>query len=374
MCAKHPLLAHLVTAFSVRDMAMENEIELLTVAMEHYQKALSLFIEHLSAPHVTGWITFPALWLFIVYEQTYGDDPNVLQTHLRGVRDILITHGAEILPGSLHYEEKAGQDAPPKYWVQPQMIDRMALWTIHHDAKASTFGLGANIVSLLDEQYPGAIARICQTSANALHDAWGSEYPVQEEIWDVQTEVLFVFAHESAMLRYELSNIERESDHIDPYNLLLFSRKLKELQERASDIITTALSRRVQRSHLLSNKCITAADILALVIRHDRLLYENRLSSIVSQVLQICHSIHEYEGDGYLWRAAWPMFVAAFETKDPIHQGWILERFAALSAGGQNMRRAHDLLKAMFMDMRTSTGSADYLAWIRDERYPRFVI
>ncbi|KAJ5785344.1 uncharacterized protein N7503_010556 [Penicillium pulvis] len=231
MCAKHPLLAHLVTAFSVRDMAKENENELLTIAMEHYQKALSLFIEHLSAPQVTGWITFPALWFFIIYEQTYGDDPNVLQTHLRGVRDVIITHGAAILPGSLHDEANAGQEAPPKYWVPPQMIDRMALWTIHHDAKASTFGLGASIVTLLDEHYPGAVAKISKSSINALQDAWGSDYPVQEEIWDMQIEILYSFAHDATMLRYELSDIEKENVPIDPGKLLSFSRKLKELQE-----------------------------------------------------------------------------------------------------------------------------------------------
>lgn len=231
MCAKHPLLAHLVTAFSVRDMAKENENELLTIAMEHYQKALSLFIEHLSAPHVTGWVTFPALWLFIVYEQSYGDDPKVLRTHLRGVREIIITHGAAILPGSLHDAANAGQKAPPKHWVPPQMIDRMALWTIHHDAKASTFGLGASIVSLLDEHYPGAIAKICRSSTNALQNAWGPDYPVQEEIWDMQIEILFGFAHDATMLRYELSDIEKDSGPTDPGKLLSFSRKLKELQE-----------------------------------------------------------------------------------------------------------------------------------------------
>ncbi|KAJ5671984.1 hypothetical protein N7507_001111 [Penicillium longicatenatum] len=231
MCAKHELLAHLVTAFAVRDMAKENNNELLTVAMEHYQKALSLFIEHLSAPYETGWITFPALWLFIVYEQTYGDDPNVLRTHLRGVREIIITHGAAILPGSLHEEANADREDPPRYLVPPQMIDRMALWTIHHDAKASTFGLGASIVSLLDEKYPGAIAKICKSSTNALQDAWGSDYPAQEEIWDMQIEILFGFTHDATMLRYELSDIERKPGPIDPGKLLLFSRKLKQLQE-----------------------------------------------------------------------------------------------------------------------------------------------
>jgi hypothetical protein len=68
------------------------------------------------------------------------------------------------------------------------------------------------------------------------------------------------------------------------------------------------------------------------------------------------------------------MFVAAFETKDPIHQAWILERFAALQSAGQNMRRAHDLLKAVFTDMRINTQPVDYLTWIRDERFPGFVI
>jgi hypothetical protein len=68
------------------------------------------------------------------------------------------------------------------------------------------------------------------------------------------------------------------------------------------------------------------------------------------------------------------MFVAAFETKDAIHQSWILDRFASLQTSGKNIRRAHDLLKAMFMETRITTQPVDYLAWIRDKRFPEFVI
>jgi hypothetical protein len=241
MCAKHPLLAHLLTAFSERDMAKEEDSDLVTMAMEHYQKALHLFIEHLSAPDVTGWITFPALWLFIHFEQTYGRDPSVLQAHLQGVRDIIITHGAAILPGLLDNGSCKGHDAPPDNGVPSQMVERMALWIIHYDAKASTFGLGASLISLLEVQYPKAISCISKRSIYALKEVWGSDYPVQEKIWDMQTEVLWDFAHEAAMLRFELSIIERESDAIDQHKLLSFSCKLKDLEEVCSLVQTNTL-------------------------------------------------------------------------------------------------------------------------------------
>ncbi|KAJ5710447.1 hypothetical protein N7488_004603 [Penicillium malachiteum] len=235
MCAKHPLLAHLLIAFAIRDMAKDDDNDLLIRTIEHYQKALSLFIEHLSAPDVTGWITFPALWLFIQYEQSYGNSPNVLKAHLQGVRDIIVTHGAAILPGSLG-GPNASPDEPLKYWVPPQMIDRMALWTIHHDARASTFGLGGSIISLLEEEYPGAIANICKNSTNALSDAWGPQYPAQEEIWDMRMEKFWIILHEATMLRFELSNIEK-NDAIDPVKLISFGHKLRDLEQVHSVIL-----------------------------------------------------------------------------------------------------------------------------------------
>lgn len=230
MCLKHRLLAHLLLSFSIRDMADNHEVELITAALEHYQEALNLFIRHLATPDSHSWVTFPALWVFILYEQTYGDDPKVLQAHLRGVRDVIASHGRVIIASSMG-EEHGSSKSQERYRVPPQMINRMTLWTIHYDAKASTFGLGGGIIDLLNEKYPDLIGQICEDSTTALRDAWGLVYPADEDLWDLQVEPLSKLAHENAMLRYKLAKIECGGATQDSRDILQFGHELHVLEK-----------------------------------------------------------------------------------------------------------------------------------------------
>lgn len=203
-------------------------MELITTALEHYQEGLGLFIRHLANPDAQSWITFPALWFFILYEQTYGEDPKVLQTHLRGVRDVIASHGNTILACSMGGDRASSRE---RYWVPPQMISRMALWTIHHDAKASTFDLGGSIIDLLNEKYPDSIQQIYEDSSTALRDAWGLVYPAFEDLWDMQVDQLARLDHEGAMLRYKLAKIQSQGTEQNSSNILQFGRELKLLEK-----------------------------------------------------------------------------------------------------------------------------------------------
>lgn len=206
LCTKHELLAHLVLAFAVKDMARGTEGKLEILAIEHYRVALSMFIEHLGLSDQNLWLTFPALWLFIHYEQAYGDDPRVLQRHLEGVRDVVAAHGHILLPGSaggLTTIDIGGEQRPR------QIIDRMALWTIYHDASASTFGFGGGLIQLLQEQYPGSISRIQDSSSSMVGAAWGKDYPAEEKLWDQQIAPMENLSYDCILWRYQLSKVDK---------------------------------------------------------------------------------------------------------------------------------------------------------------------
>lgn len=226
VCTKHPLLGHLVLAFSIRDMAKADRGELHITAIEHYHQAHAMFIEHLGFSMRQGWMTFPALWLFIHYEQQYGDDPRVLQRHLKGVRDVIASQGPAILPGSIggFTTVKSGEEMIPR-----SMSDRLALWTIYHDAHASTFGYDSGLIQVLNEKYPGAIMRIKNSSSNSLREAWGPDYPAEEALWDLQFIPLESLIHESTMLRYELSKIEHQTGTLNVADQLRIGQELSRL-------------------------------------------------------------------------------------------------------------------------------------------------
>jgi hypothetical protein len=237
MCTRHPMLAHLVLAFSIRDLAEARGGDESgtgtgsTAALQHYQDALALFIWHLRHPDVQSWVTFPALWLFILYEQAYGDDPRVLQAHLRGLCDMIRCDGSSIL--SLSKDTTTANtrgEAQNSPGVSREFLNRMALWTVHYDARASTFGLDGGIIDLLDEKYPGSIAAMCEASKDALRVAWGAEYPAAEDVWDSQLDLLWTLDHRSTMLRFKLSVLERADGGDNSSALRQFGAELKALE------------------------------------------------------------------------------------------------------------------------------------------------
>lgn len=227
LCTKHPLLAHLVLAFSVQDLAGSDK-ELNIIAIDHYQEALAMFIIHLGSSEQHLWVTFPALFLFIIYEQQYGDDPRAVQRHLEGVRDIVASHGSLILPaatGSSTTVNVEGEEYPR------QLLDRLTLWTIYHDASASTFGYGGSLITLLDVQYPGSIARLRDSSESLTEVLWRADYPAEEELWDRQILPLEYLSHQYLLLRHRLSTCDVTHESLTNESLIFIGRELKRLEK-----------------------------------------------------------------------------------------------------------------------------------------------
>jgi hypothetical protein len=228
LCTKHELLAHLVLAFSVRDMATDRDSDLKILAIEHYQTALSMFVHHLGSSEQHLWLTFPALWLFILYEQRYGEDPRILQRHLEGVRDVVAVHASLLFPdsnGGVTTMIVAGEER------QRQILDRFALWTIYHDASAATFGFGGSLIELLVDRFPGSIARIQDSSSGMIGAAWGKGYPAEEALWDEQIARLERLCYDQVILQYEVTRADSAQENLKSERLLRIGRELKELEK-----------------------------------------------------------------------------------------------------------------------------------------------
>jgi hypothetical protein len=226
LCSKHALLAHLILAFSVRDMAKNDDGELHIIAIEHYRIALAMFIDYLRTSEKLLWLTFPALWLFIHYEQHYGDDPRALQRHLEGVRDFVASHGTALSSGS---NETFDSNNVAEDERRRQIVSRLALWVIYHDASAATFGFGGSLIRLLNEQHPESIAQIRENSRRMIGAAWGEIYPAEEKLWDLQLSPLEDLYHECHLLRYELSRVGSENIDLNHEKLIDIGGQLKRL-------------------------------------------------------------------------------------------------------------------------------------------------
>ncbi|EXJ79968.1 hypothetical protein A1O3_08254 [Capronia epimyces CBS 606.96] len=350
-------------------MAEEDDNELIMVAIQHYQTALGLFIEHLGSPEKQGWITFPALWLFIHYEQQYGDDPSVLQKHLQGLRDVIAFHGAAILPYAIGGQDPLDHcDDTDVAW---HMIDRTALWTIDHDACAAFFGFGGSLVRLVIEQYPGSLSRLIKSSRNALSQAFGPDYPAEGQLWDTQHSQIEMFQYSLITLRFGISNLDGSSEASD---LLDFARKLKQVEEEFSSLLCVALSPQASDGGISSNMCIPTAQFYAIVALYERQMYRTQPVAAIAKVLYACAKLAEVAPSNYLWRVAWPMFVAALETDDLIHQQWVLGRFKEMQVCGENLRRARIFLEVALKEQRRTGQRVPYLSWLKEGPFEKFVL
>lgn len=207
-------------------MSKQGENELHVIAIEHYRKALAMFIELLGSSEPLLWLTFPALWLFIHYEQQYGEDPGDLKRHLEGVRDVVASHGSALFLGSGAFMSASmTEEERPR-----EIVSRLALWVIYHDASAASFGYGGSLISLLNEKYPDSIAQIRENSKSMIEAAWGESYPVREKLWDLQLVPLENLYHQCHLLRYELSRINGDNKEFDDRKLIEVGRDLQQLE------------------------------------------------------------------------------------------------------------------------------------------------
>jgi hypothetical protein len=129
-----------------------------------------------------------------------------------------------------------------------------------------------------------------------------------------------------------------------------------------------------EKSTIRSNDYIGAASYYALVIVYERKLWKTRPLIAISKTLQACASLCEREDIRYMWRVAWPMFIAGLETDDLIYQDWVLEMFTAMQHLGENLRRAKVLLEIVCREQRRTGKQVDYLSRIKTGEFQGFVI
>ncbi len=139
-------------------------------------------------------------------------------------------------------------------------------------------------------------------------------------------------------------------------------------------MLQASLSHGIERSTIQSNNYVGAALYYALVIAYEKKVWKTRPSIAISKTLQACANLYEHEGVGYLWRIAWPMFVAGLETDDLIYQTWVIERFTSMQDLGENLRRAKLVLETVCLEQRRTGQQIDYLSRIKSGEFQGFVI
>ncbi|KAF3033774.1 hypothetical protein E8E11_000874 [Didymella keratinophila] len=147
-----------------------------------------------------------------------------------------------------------------------------------------------------------------------------------------------------------------EQAHEVEYSIDEVGDLFRELMEVAHE-----LSLETDNSHrLVANMRAIVPMYHAVVLDFKRLTafddpMDERQRYALQEIMNLCFQDYTHGGDQPNLRVAWPLFLAALETQDMLHQKFIMDRFETFRLYGKNYERAHQfLLTAIPMQRRNN--------------------
>lgn len=363
--------------------------------VEHYGTSMRLLARAVSLPvhdetsDLDGMLA--TLWLMVVYEQKFGDGCALgLMTHLQGAASIL-----QLRLGNLRLLLEADFSDHEEKWHISPFAGRMIVWLAFLDSCAAFVNLGgdfnralgAAMVNLAENEIASRLrgfVAIHRYSTTLSRVVWGSTYPQQQLLEDLENRSLFYLYGECGQMRYVLSQLEEQlsfSSTISSGSLSLSStdagvtkpildpqaiaRTLHDISQRYCDIFAVAshlklnLQSAGERRKFIMNVRYVVPLYHATVLWYFRITkpknpfkFQERQRKSFREIIELAYQAHVEEGEQAMTRIAWPLFIAGIEGDDPIHEEWVLQRFQHMRLQGENYRRALNALKFIQMEQR----------------------
>jgi hypothetical protein len=378
-----PMVMHMVVAIGHQEMDYrrhQRSASAQQASSHHYGQALRLMAESI-VPSSDATkdldIILTALWLMLIYEQQFGDEQcRAYLSHLQGVASLLQSQSGELLqlpPLKLGALEKAYVPVRVDESRRESKISiysaRVLIWIVLLDSAAATSGVGGHvneaILNMLlsnptDSRMRSkdpikAVGRLHHYSNSLYRLAWGDAYPQAELVDDVENRNIYALLGHCAYLRFltaQLATLYRddpvlatEQAHEVEYSIDEVGDLFRELMEVAHE-----LSLETDNSHrLVANMRAIVPMYHAVVLDFKRLTafdgpMDERQRYALQEIMNLCFQDHIHGGDQPNLRVAWPLFLAALETQDMLHQKFILGRFETFRLYGKNYERAYQFL------------------------------
>lgn len=378
-----PMVMHMIVAVGHQEMDFRRPQSSTTAqhaSSHHYGSALGLMADAVepsnnSTKDLDTILT--ALWLMLVYEQQFGDEKcRAYLSHLQGVASLLQSQSGNLLqlpPHKLGAQGNSQVALRTNQSTQDSKISiyaaRVLIWIVLLDAAAATSGVGGDvneaILAMLlssptDSQLRSkdpikAVARLHHYSNSLYRLAWGDTYPQSELVDDVENRNIYALLGHCAYLRFltaQLATLYLDDSasaikqaHEVEYSIDEVGDLFRELMEVAHE-----LSLETNNDHrLVANMRAIVPMYYAVVLDFKRLTaseetLDERQRHAVQEIMNLCFQDYTHGDDLPNLRLAWPLFMAALETPDMMHQKFILERFETFRLYGKNYERAHRFL------------------------------
>jgi hypothetical protein len=220
-------------------------------------------------------------------------------------------------------------------------LARLTSWLFWADAAACFYGDGGWFARLLIGSSPNALSAIYRHSKSTLACHFGDEYPFDQIVDDNENELALELIHQTWIVVQEI-NEALDAGPVKEATLKRLGERVADLVcgNRYADVLRDAMTQTRVRVRHLANADWAASNLYALCIYFSRFCagrepHTSLLNPKVEEValkpatlMEIMDRSIDGGPPGQADRLQWPLFWGAIETRDGIHQKWILQHLS----------------------------------------------
>ncbi|OJJ37920.1 hypothetical protein ASPWEDRAFT_39631 [Aspergillus wentii DTO 134E9] len=310
-------------------------------ARYHYSLAVKEFRQLLETPrevsHMELEMIFATMFLMVTYEWQFGHFVRHLQLHLQGVRSLLESHPQlfqlkDINGMFLDMSVGQADEAMSKVSFIPEQL---LLWILYVDVSCRPIGLTESLYDyVLNSGNPALHPDYLHKCARLWGRCfWGSQYPDQEVLDDVENHRGLELLHEGMGLRYKTWQLV-----VDPtassYTTESLFTEMMGIRDKYSDLFITArFAGGSSARRTLNTIYFAVSTFYAQFLFHRRLLCSGPPTILhrqtVTSILEITRK--QYAADPKLLRRLhWPLLMAVIETDNDSDRVWLRQRLGEL--------------------------------------------
>ncbi|KAJ9137959.1 hypothetical protein NKR23_g8783 [Pleurostoma richardsiae] len=184
--------------------------------------------------------------------------------------------------------------------------------------------------------------------------AWGEAYPQTELLDDLENRSVFNLITCCSPLRFMVAQLAATND-ITPHEfhkrVASVAKAIQKTRSAFAEILEVARELSIEtdsNNRLVANIRNIVPIFYAIQLEFLRItepdspLGQGKVQRfLLKEIMNLAFQTFRYRGEDGLTRIAWPLFIAALETDNPLDRAWIIERFEKMSILGRHLRGAH---------------------------------
>lgn len=337
--AHNAMVMHLLLSTTMREMSLAHgrDSSLLRSAERHYQAGMKLLVEETTKDTEPDHIAVMSAFLFLYFfkAQQRAQDSHATQLLSKAIKNHVEMFGLHLLVAGTKFSSspvltgkrpRCRQTLPPR---EQSLLARLMTWMYYADVQNSFQGCGGNLARMLDS-HPGLTNDIYDQSRPILELNWGSGYPYDQALDDVENSIVLELFHRVFRIMQQINEASRNLTRLEEHETSAIDEQLSRLRIKYSPIFNLAARSTGPRNRLLCNIDTTVAHFYTLRLYQFVLVsppciqpppaVQEGLSLLFSLAQRsLTHGVADQR-----YRLAWPLFFAGIVTDDAIYQDWVL--------------------------------------------------